>query len=257
VTAATRRWRSAGNALWVIVAAGTLTVMAGAILGPVVNRIQAGLGVSQSLARLIITTHGLFVVLTSPAAGALVDRVGPRRPFVAGLVLYGVAGGAGLVVDAFRTLLVTRAALGVAVALVYTAVTVLIYDLYAGTRKDRVMGLRGSANSLGAAVWPLVGGALGALSWHAPFAVYLLALPLGAVAVLTVPDRALDATAPTESPGRVRGTLAVFRSNPLLAPVYGLFFLANLFLYAFVVYRRSRPSASGLDPEGEGRHTIH
>jgi hypothetical protein len=23
------------------------------------------------------------------------------------------------------------------------------------------------------------------------------------------------------------------------------------------IYRRSRPSASGLDPEGEGRHTIH
>ncbi|MFW5937323.1 MAG: hypothetical protein ACOCSN_00135 [Halanaeroarchaeum sp.] len=51
-----------------------------------------------------------------------------------------------------------------AVAFVYTGITVLIYRLYAGDRKNRAMGLRASANSLGATVWPLVGGALGTLS---------------------------------------------------------------------------------------------
>jgi len=33
--------------------------------------------------------------------------------------------------------------------------------------------LRSSANSVGAVIWPLVGGALGTLSWQAPFGVYL------------------------------------------------------------------------------------
>lgn len=80
--------QSSENALWIIVASGTLTVMAGAILGPIVNQIQASLSVSQSLAGLVITTHGLFIVLTSPIAGALIDRFGPRRPYVLGLVLY-------------------------------------------------------------------------------------------------------------------------------------------------------------------------
>ena len=106
--------------------------MAGAILGPVVNGIQSGLGVSGSLAGLIITTHGLFIVLTSPIAGIFIDRFGPRRPYVAGLVLYALAGGAGLVVDSFRALLASRAALGVAVAFVYTSITVLIYNLFEG-----------------------------------------------------------------------------------------------------------------------------
>lgn len=60
--------------LWVIVASATLTVMPGIVLGPVVPGIQSGLGVSESLAGLIITTHGACIVLTSPISGALIDR---------------------------------------------------------------------------------------------------------------------------------------------------------------------------------------
>lgn len=228
---------SVENALWVIVASATLTVMAGAILGPVVNQIQAGLSVSQSLAGLIITTHGLFIVLTSPIAGGLVDQFGPRRPYVAGLVLYGIAGGAGLVVDSFPVLLVSRAVLGIAVAFVYTSITVLIYNLFDGERKDRAMGLRSSANSLGGAVWPLVGGVLGTVSWHAPFGVYLLAIPLGALAFATVPEPAIESSRHrSESVDGLRGLMRVFRRAPMLVSVYGLYFAANLLLYAIVVY---------------------
>ncbi|ADJ14797.1 MFS transporter [Halalkalicoccus jeotgali] len=210
----------------------------GAILGPVVNQIQSGLGVPQSQAGLIITTHGLFIVLTSPIAGAIIDRMGPRRPYVAGLFVYGVAGAAGLVVESFPLLLASRAVLGVGVAFVYTGVTVLIYNLFSGERKDRAMGLRGSANSLGGAVWPVVGGALGTLSWHAPFAVYGLALPLGVLASLTVPETALnrEISAETGDDGGIAGLLSVFAARPVILLVYGLYFVANLLLYAYTVY---------------------
>jgi MFS family permease len=231
--------RSPSNALWVIIASGTLTVMAGAILGPVVNGIQAGLGVSGSLAGLIITTHGLFIVLTSPIAGTLIDRYGPRRPYVLGLVLYALAGGAGLVVDSFAVLLASRALLGVAVAFVYTSITVLIYNLFQGEQKDRAMGLRGSANSLGGAVWPLFGGVLGTLSWQFPFGVYLLALPLGVLASLTVPEPRIagdQRESGDSSDGGVRGVARAFADTPLLPLVYGLYFAANVLLYAIVVY---------------------
>lgn len=226
--------------LWVILASATLTVMAGAILGPIVPAIRSSLGVSGSLAGLVITTHGALIVLVSPVAGSLIDRVGPRRPFIAGLLLYAAGGGAGLVIDSFVPLLVSRAVLGVGVAFVYTGITVLIYDLYEGQRMNRALGLRSSANSVGGVVWPLVGGALGTLSWQAPFGVYLLALPLGLLAVATVPETGPSGVsdgAGSETSGTgVAGVVGVLRRRPALSSVYVLYFGANAFLYCVVVF---------------------
>ncbi|WP_246983579.1 MFS transporter [Halorientalis marina] len=242
--------------LWLVVAAATLTVMAGAILGPVVPAIRDGLGVSESAAGLIITTHGLLIVVVSPVAGALIDRLGPRRPFVGGLLLYAAGGGAGLVVDSFLPLLLSRAVLGVGVAFVYTGVTVLIYQRFEGPEMDRALGLRSSANSAGAAVWPLVGGALGTVSWQLPFGVYLVALPLGLLALVTIPETAPSSAAadgsgdgrdgdPSDEPpadgsgtdaGGFAGVVAVLGRRPELLAVYLLYFGANALLYSIVVF---------------------
>ena len=218
--------------------------MAGAILGPVVPQIQSELGVSGTAAGLIITTHGGVIVLASPLMGSLIDRVGPRRPFVGGLFVYGVGGGAGLFIDSFVPLLLSRVVLGVGTAAVYTAITVLIYELYEGQAMERALGYRSGANSAGAAVWPLVGGAAGAVAWNFPFGVYLVAVPLGLVAVLTVPETregtaergdSSDGAEPTLA-DRLRGTLGVFRRRPALLLVYLLYFGANALLYAVVVF---------------------
>src|SRR6056297_3553135 len=228
------------STLGVILASATLTVMAGAILGPIVPAIQSSLGVSESRAGLIITTHGALIVLVSPFAGALIDRIGPRRPFIGGLLLYAVGGGAGLGIDSFWPLLASRAVLGVGVAFVYTGITVLIYELYEGQRMNRALGLRSSANSVGAVIWPLVGGALGTLSWQAPFGVYLVALPLGLLAILTVPETGGrqpdgDGGAPGSETG-LAGVVGVFRRRPTLLSAYLLYFGANALLYTIVIF---------------------
>lgn len=220
--------------------------MAGAILGPIVPQIQSELGISETATGLIITTHGGVIVLASPLMGSLVDRIGPRRPFVGGLIIYGLGGGAGLFVDTFPTLLLSRVVLGVGTAAVYTFITVLIYNLYEGQAMERALGYRSSANSAGAAVWPLVGGAAGTITWNLPFGVYLIALPLGLLAVVMIPKPAESTDArvdekPEENTlgglgDRIRATLAVFQSHPPLSLVYLLYFVTNVFLYAVVVF---------------------
>jgi len=218
--------------------------MAGAILGPIVPQIQRELGVSGTAAGLIITTHGGVIVLASPLMGSVIDRVGPRRPFVGGLLVYGIGGGAGLVVDAYLPLLASRVVLGIGTAAVYTSVTVLIYQLYEGQAMERALGYRSSANSAGAAVWPLVGGAVGTLAWNFPFGVYLVALPLGLLAAVTIPEtRAENGEAPGDAAEstpslreRLAATLAVFRRRRALLFVYLLYFGANAFLYVIVVF---------------------
>lgn len=92
-------------------------------------QIESELGVSGTAAGLIITAHGGVIVLTSPVMGFVIDRIGPRRPFVGGLIVYGLGGGAGLVVESFSALLLSRVVLGIGTAAVYTSITVLIYTL--------------------------------------------------------------------------------------------------------------------------------
>jgi MFS family permease len=230
------------RSLWVIVAAATLTVMAGAILGPIVPQIQSELGVSGTAAGLIITTHGGVIVLASPLVGSLVDRIGPRWPFIGGLFVYGLGGGTGLFVDSYLPLLASRVVLGLGTAAVYTSVTVLIYQLYEGQQMERALGFRSSANSAGAAIWPLVGGAAGTLAWNLPFGVYLVALPLGLLAALTIPEVRGSVTetaasgAKRDASGSPAGVLTVLRERTVLPLVYLLYFGTNVLLYAIVVY---------------------
>jgi MFS family permease len=90
----------ARGALTVLLLASTLTVMAGAIIAPVLPLIRGELAIGPTAAGLIVTTHGLVIALAAPVVGRLVDRHGPRRTLAGGLALYGLAGGAGLFVSA-------------------------------------------------------------------------------------------------------------------------------------------------------------
>ena len=57
-----------------ILASATLTVMAGSIISPVLNLMRDGLSVAPSMVGLIITTHGLFMALSSPLTGSIVNQ---------------------------------------------------------------------------------------------------------------------------------------------------------------------------------------
>ena len=218
--------------LWVILASATLTVMAGSIIAPVLPWMGEELGVSPASAGLIITTHGLFIAIFSPLFGNVIDRIGPRKPYIFGLILFALAGGAGLFIKSFWVLIISRAFLGIGVAAFFTSITVIILNLYEGTERDKVMGWRASANSLGF-IWPLIGGFLGSLSWHYPFGVYLLGIPLGVLGLFTIPETQRKSIQVTDEETSL---LAVFRKNPLLFAIYGLFFLTNILLYVVVIY---------------------
>ncbi|GIG91664.1 MFS transporter [Plantactinospora endophytica] len=187
--------------LWVLLLASTLTVLAGAVLAPVVELLRSDLGISTGAAGLVLTAHGLSLALVGPLVGRAIDRWGVPGPLAAGLVLYGLAGGAGLLIDDYVPLLASRLVFGIGAAAVFAGTTLGLLDLAEGPARDRMMGWRTTAISLGGVLWPLLGGALGAISWQAPFAVYLLGVPLGLVTLRVLStsehDRRRRTTGPT------------------------------------------------------------
>jgi len=225
--------RSAKPVLWIVLPAATLTVMAGAIIGPIVNVMRERLAVDTAAAGLIVTTHALLVAISSPVTGAVIDRTGPKKPLVIGLLLYGLAGSAGALVSSFWPLLVCRALLGIAVGAIINPVTALILGLFRGSERNQAMGWRASANSVGGIVWPLVGGVLGSISWHLPFAVYLVGIPLGTLALFAVPE-----VMPSQESGLEvsRSPFQLVRARPTLLAIYALLFLTSVLLYTIVVF---------------------
>ncbi len=221
--------------LSIIFASATLTIMAGSIITPVLNLMRDGLGITPSYVGLIITTHGLFMALFSPLMGIIIDRKGVKRVYIAALFLYGIAGGSGLLINSYWVLLASRACLGIGLAGVFTGINVLILNMYDGIERDRIMGWRGSAQSFGGVIWPLLGGALGSVSWRFPFAVYMIAIPIGLLAIVAVPEPVVQHQREPNS-SESTSVLTIFRDKPVLYIIYGLSFFGSLLLYSIVVF---------------------
>ncbi len=221
--------------LFVLLSAATLTVMTGAIISPVQNLIRDGLGIDAAYAGTIITTHGLSMAVLSLVMGSLIDRKGVRTPFIVGLFLFGVAGGSGLIINSYWPLIASRALMGIALSSIFTCINVIILNTYEGEKRDKVMGWRGSAQSLGGIMWPPLGGFLGDISWHFPFSIYLLAIPLGITAFTAINDPASHGRKDFH-PQKNISIFSITKNNPVILIIFGLMFFSSFQLYAVVIH---------------------
>lgn len=131
--------------------------------------------------RFALTVSALLIVIGSPIAGQIVDQLGRKRLLGVSVLIYGLAGGAGLIVNSLWALILTRAILGFAAGGVATSVTTLIADYYEGQARSRIMGIQSAFVGGGGFIFSSLGGVLAGINWRFPFAIYLsvlLLLPL-------------------------------------------------------------------------------
>ncbi|MEM1401496.1 MAG: MFS transporter [Pseudomonadota bacterium] len=169
----------------------SLTVMAGTAISPALPGIAdyfSGLTDAANWARRVLTAPALFIVLTAPIAGLVIDRVGPKPVFLTGLGLYAVAGTSGLWVDSLTALLIGRAALGIAVGLIMPSCSTLIGILFVGPERVKVVGWQAACMTFGGVIFLIMGGLLAETGWRGPFAIYLASL-LILPGVLALPHR--------------------------------------------------------------------
>ena len=125
------------------------------------------------LIQLILTLPALMITLFSPLMGYLADRFGRKPLLLMMLSIYGLAGGAGFLIDSVNLLLASRALMGIAVAGILSISTTLVGDYFDGPERVRFLGLQSSCMALGGVVFINLGGLLSDWSWRGPFLLYL------------------------------------------------------------------------------------
>ena len=155
-----------------------MAVLGTSTVTPAFPRIVQELGVSPGQVVLLITFFTLPGVLLTPVAGVLSDRFGRKTILVPSLFLFGIAGGACVLVRDFQLLLGLRALEGVGAAALGSTNVTLIGDLFSGEDRTEALGYNSSVLSIGTAGYPAIGGALATFAWYYPFALPLLAIPI-------------------------------------------------------------------------------
>ncbi len=184
-------WRDA-RAVALLLAA-SLTTMANATISPAlpgIERLFADDPHAALLTRLLVPAPSLSVALFAPLAGFAADRMGRRAMLLAGVVLFVIAGCAGLVLPDLPSIFASRLVLGIAVALIMTAQTALIGDYFTGDDRNALTGLQISARNFGGLIFISLAGWAATLSPRLPFAIYGLAalfLPLIWLAIVEPP----------------------------------------------------------------------
>jgi len=144
--------------------------------------IEEDLGASFSDLQWVIDAYALSLAALVLTAGSLADRLGRRRMFAAGLVIFSVASLlCGLATDP-TFLNLARALQGVGGAVMFAVSLALIAQEFpAGRERGTAMGVYGATIGVAVAIGPLVGGALtDSLGWES---VFFINVPIGIAAV--------------------------------------------------------------------------
>ncbi|CAN5699618.1 MFS transporter [soil metagenome] len=178
-TATTNRWLI----LLVVSSALFLIVVDMSVLHTALPTLTRELGASPSEKLWIINAYALVVAGLLPGCGTLGDRLGHRRIFLAGLVVFGTASLLAAYAPSPRMLIGGRALLAVGAAMMMPA-TLSIIRLTFTDERERAMaiGLWGAVASGGAAVGPLIGGLLLEYFWWG--SVFLVNVPVALLALL-------------------------------------------------------------------------
>ena len=170
----------------IVCAASLMGMMMAAMVVPAFPTMVEALGVSEQSIGLLISVYTLPNFLFAPLAGIMADRLGRRRLLIPSLFLFGIFGGACALAPDFKTLLILRGLQGLGGAPLMGVPGAIIGDLFSGQKRAEAMGLSTTTMYVGYVVYPLLGGALANFAWNYAFLPFLIAIPVGLIALVSL-----------------------------------------------------------------------
>ena len=126
------------------------------------------------LSKLLLTIPAIVIALFAPFAGLIVDKFGRLKPLYFAIILFVIGGSSGFYLEDFYEVLIGRAILGVAVAVLMTVSLALVGDYFDEKSRQKFLSLKGMAIGIGGIFFIILGGYLAEKSWHYPFLIYLI-----------------------------------------------------------------------------------
>lgn len=148
----------------------------------------------ELLSRLMITLPSLAIALLAPFIGHIIYKTSVVKSAIFALMLFGLAGSAGLYLLDIYSLLFSRILLGISIAILMIVGTSLVGDYFSGHERNRFMGLQSAFISIGGILFITGGGILSDINWRYPFGIYMIGffiLPM-VVAFLSEPKNILN-----------------------------------------------------------------
>jgi EmrB/QacA subfamily drug resistance transporter len=254
--------RERSTAAWTlaVVAVSTFMLMLDlTVVNVALPDIRSDLDASFTSMQWILDAYALGLATVLLASGSLADRIGRRRVFTGGLVVFVVSSLlCGLAPDDV-VLIVARGVQGVGGAVLFAVGPALLGQEYHGKERAKAFGIFGAVAGLAIALGPLIGGALTAgLNWRW---IFLINVPLSAVAIVTCVAKLRESRAEVRPALDLLGTAAFSCGLFFLmlgflrgeadgwssARIVGSFSIAVVAIVAFVVIQRRRRERAMFD----------
>lgn len=222
---------------------------------PGLPRIAADLGATESQVQLTLTACLVGLAMGQLVAGPVSDRLGRRRPLLAGLALFTVASLLCAIVDRIEPFVVLRVLQGIGGAAGIVIARAIVRDHYAGTQAARFFALTMLVNGLAPILAPIVGGQLLLVTdWQGTF---VLLGAIGAALFVFAATRLRESLPPERRRTGGLGTVvAVYRSLLVDRSFMRYVLASSLAFCAMFAYIASSPfvlqDLYGLSPQAFG-----
>ena len=170
--------------LWPLITANAVIALGYGVVAPVLPQLARHFGVSISAATFVITAFAVMRLCAAPPTGFMVQRLGERKVYVAGVLIVALSTAACAFAGTYGQLLLFRALGGVGSTMFFVSALGLMIRMSPRDARGRVAGMFSGAFLVGSVAGPVLGSLTAGFGLHAPFVIYGVLLLVVAVLVL-------------------------------------------------------------------------